>query len=165
MPSRFTRETLINCLCGRIAIAEMQRGARNLNIFLYMPRFPRSVRMSANRQILRSIYYFAAQTINQHFPRQPTKTPNSVLRPLDEMLIYLYANSSFVSAASLDFGVFGGCHYYGQRVAGRAFRFYGLCSTSHVTVCQSRDAILSLLIIRVGSINNISRPFAMHSTF
>jgi len=68
---------LINCLYGRIAIAEMPRGAgqdiplniltRNLNIFLYMLRFLRSVRKSAKRQTFHIIYYFAAQTINQHF--------------------------------------------------------------------------------------------------
>jgi hypothetical protein len=57
-------ETLINCLCGRIAAL---RGARNLDIFPNMPRFLRSVRKSASRQTLRSIYYFAAQTINQRF--------------------------------------------------------------------------------------------------
>jgi len=37
------KEPLINCLCGRIAAL---RGARNLNIFLYMPRFLRSVRLA-----------------------------------------------------------------------------------------------------------------------
>ena len=41
---------------------------RNLNIFLYMPRFLRSVRKPANRQTLHIICYFAAQRINQHFP-------------------------------------------------------------------------------------------------
>ena len=43
------------------------------------------------------------------YSRQPPKTPNSALRSLDKMLIYLYVNSAFVSVASLDFGVFGGC--------------------------------------------------------
>jgi len=52
------KETLINPLYGRITIAEMPRGARNLNIFLYMPRFLRSVRKPANRQTLHIIYYF-----------------------------------------------------------------------------------------------------------
>ena len=51
-------ETLINSLCGRIAIAYMPRGARNLNIFLYMPRFLRSVRKSAYRQTLHIIFNF-----------------------------------------------------------------------------------------------------------
>ena len=50
------KETLINCLSGRIAAL---RGARNLNIFLYMPRFLRSVRLALH----------PAQTINQHFPK------------------------------------------------------------------------------------------------
>ena len=45
----------------------MPRSARNLDIFLYMPRFMRSVRMSAKRQTLHSIYYFAAQAITQCF--------------------------------------------------------------------------------------------------
>ena len=48
------KETLINCLCGRIAAL---RGARNLNIFIYMPRFLRSVRLALH----------PAQTINQGF--------------------------------------------------------------------------------------------------
>ena len=48
-------ETLINSPCGRIASL---RGARNLNIFLYMPRFPRSVRLALH----------PAQRINQCFP-------------------------------------------------------------------------------------------------
>ena len=48
-------EMLINCLCGRIAIAETPRGAHNLDIFPYMSRFPRSVRMSACWQTLRCI--------------------------------------------------------------------------------------------------------------
>ena len=48
------KETLINCLCGRIAAL---RGARNLNIFLYMPRFLRSVRAAQ----------YPAQTITQSF--------------------------------------------------------------------------------------------------
>jgi len=48
------KETLINCLSGRIATL---RGARNLNIFLYMSRFLRSVRLALH----------PAQTINQHF--------------------------------------------------------------------------------------------------
>jgi len=47
-------ETLINCLCGRIAAL---RGARNLNIFPYMSRFLRSVRLALH----------PAQTINQGF--------------------------------------------------------------------------------------------------
>ena len=47
-------ETLINSLCGRIVAL---RGARNLNIFLYMPRFLRSVRLALH----------PAQTINQCF--------------------------------------------------------------------------------------------------
>ena len=50
-----SKETLINCLCGRIAAL---RGARNLNIFQYMPRFLRSVRLALH----------PAQAINQHFP-------------------------------------------------------------------------------------------------
>jgi len=73
-------KTLINSLCGRIAIADMPRGAgqdiplniltRNLNILLYMLRFLRSVRKSACRQTLHIIRIFAAQRINQHFLRQ-----------------------------------------------------------------------------------------------
>ena len=51
---RYAKETLINCLCGRIAAL---RGARNLNIFQYMPRFLRSVRLALH----------TAQTINQCF--------------------------------------------------------------------------------------------------
>ena len=47
-------ETLINCLCRRIATL---RGARNLNIFLYMPRFLRYVRLALH----------PAQAINQRF--------------------------------------------------------------------------------------------------
>jgi hypothetical protein len=50
------RETLINCLGGRIAAL---RGARNLDISLYMPRLLRSVRLVLH----------PAQTINQCFPR------------------------------------------------------------------------------------------------
>jgi len=61
------KETLINSLCGRIAIADMPRSACNLNIFLYMPQFLRSVHMSAKRQTLHIIYYFTAQTITQCF--------------------------------------------------------------------------------------------------
>ena len=48
------KKALINCLCGRIAAL---RGARNLNIFLYKPRFLRSVRLALH----------PAQTINQRF--------------------------------------------------------------------------------------------------
>ena len=48
-------ETLINCLRGRIAAL---RGARNLNIFLYMLRFLRSVRLA----------FHPAQAINKRFP-------------------------------------------------------------------------------------------------
>jgi len=55
-PSVFVRESLINCLCGRIATL---RGARNLNIVLYMPRFLRSVRLALH----------PAQAINQRFHR------------------------------------------------------------------------------------------------
>ena len=43
--------------------------------------------------------------------RQPPKTPNSALRSLTEMLIYLCVNSAFGSVASLDFGLFGACLY------------------------------------------------------
>jgi len=50
------REALINCPCGRIASL---RGARNLNIFLYMPRFLRSVRLALH----------PAQAITQSFPK------------------------------------------------------------------------------------------------
>ena len=50
----FLKETLINCPCGRIAAL---RGARNLNIFLYMLRFLRSVRLALH----------PTQTINQGF--------------------------------------------------------------------------------------------------
>ena len=60
------KEMLINSLYRRIAAL---RGARNLNILLYMLRFLRSVRVSAKRQTLHSIYYFAAQAINQCFPK------------------------------------------------------------------------------------------------
>ena len=49
------KKALINCLYGRIAAL---RGARNLDIFLYMPRFLRSVRLALH----------PAQTINQCFP-------------------------------------------------------------------------------------------------
>jgi len=48
------KETLINCLCGRIAAL---RGARNLDILSYMPRFLRSVRLALH----------PAQAINQGF--------------------------------------------------------------------------------------------------
>jgi hypothetical protein len=51
------KETLINCLCGRIAKLFAPRGARNLDIFLYMPRFLRSVRLALH----------PAQTIYQRF--------------------------------------------------------------------------------------------------
>jgi hypothetical protein len=54
---RLPRETLINCLSGRIASL---CGARNLNIFMYMPRFLRSVRLALH----------PAQTINQRFPKE-----------------------------------------------------------------------------------------------
>ena len=47
-------KALINCLCGRIAAL---RGTRNLDIFLYMPQFLRSVRLALH----------PAQTINQRF--------------------------------------------------------------------------------------------------
>jgi len=43
-------ETLINCLCGRIAIADTPRGARNLDYPFDMSRLLRSVRVSAQRQ-------------------------------------------------------------------------------------------------------------------
>ena len=52
-PAEAIREMLINSLCGRIAAL---RGARNLNILLYMLRFLRSVRVSAKRQTLHSIH-------------------------------------------------------------------------------------------------------------
>ena len=52
------KEALINRLCGRIAAL---RGARNLDIFLYMPRFLRSVRLALH----------PAQTINQRFLNTP----------------------------------------------------------------------------------------------
>jgi hypothetical protein len=48
------RETLNNCLSGRIAAL---RGARNLDILFYMPRFLRSVRLALH----------PAQTIIQRF--------------------------------------------------------------------------------------------------
>jgi len=48
------KKTLINCLCGRIAAL---RGARDLDIFRYMPRFLRSVRLALH----------PTQVINQHF--------------------------------------------------------------------------------------------------
>ena len=63
-------ETLSNSLCGRIAIAETPRGTRNLNIFLYMPWFLRSVRVSSKWQTLHSISNFAAQRITRHFLRE-----------------------------------------------------------------------------------------------
>ena len=47
-------ETRVNCLSGRIAAL---RGARNLNIFLYMSRFLGSVRLAIH----------PAQIINQGF--------------------------------------------------------------------------------------------------
>ena len=50
------KEALSNCLCGRIAAL---RGARNLNISLYMPRFLRSVRAAQ----------YPAQAITQSFLR------------------------------------------------------------------------------------------------
>jgi len=67
-----TRETLINCLCGRIAKVQCRAVRyskqvqfvpvcciyRNLNIFLYMSRFLRSVRLALH----------PTQTINQCFP-------------------------------------------------------------------------------------------------
>ena len=55
------RKALINCLCGRIAAL---RGTRNLDIFLYMPRFLRSVRLALH----------PAQTINQRFLRRCGKS-------------------------------------------------------------------------------------------
>jgi len=55
---RRSKEMLINSLCGRIAIANMPCGTRNLNIFLYMPRPLRFVRVSAQRQTLHVIYNF-----------------------------------------------------------------------------------------------------------
>ena len=50
------KSIITNCLCGRIAAL---RGARNLNIFLYMLRFMRSVRLALHH----------AQIINQRFPK------------------------------------------------------------------------------------------------
>ena len=46
----------------------------------------------------------------RHYMRRLPKTPDSALRSLDKMLIYLCVNSAFVSVASLDSEVFGGCH-------------------------------------------------------
>ena len=80
MKSR-TKETLINCLCGRIAklscravrycqqvqIVPVGSIYRNLNIFLYMPRFLRSVRLALH----------PAQTINQGFPNGPLAKSNA----------------------------------------------------------------------------------------
>ncbi|MDR0310285.1 MAG: type II secretion system GspH family protein, partial [Acidobacteriota bacterium] len=54
------KETLINCLRGRIAKLFTLCGARNLNIFLYMPRPLGSVRLALH----------PAQTINQRFPNE-----------------------------------------------------------------------------------------------
>jgi len=51
---------------------------------------------------------------------QPPQTPNSALRSLDKMFIYLWLGAinrrpytAFVSVASLDFGVCGGCQLPG----------------------------------------------------
>ena len=49
-------EMLINYLCGRFTAL---RGARNLDIFPYMSRFMRSVRLTLH----------PVQAINQHFIR------------------------------------------------------------------------------------------------
>ena len=54
------KETRINCLSGRIAAL---RGARNIKIFQYMPRFLRSARLALH----------PARTINQGFPKGPYK--------------------------------------------------------------------------------------------
>ena len=54
------KKTLIYYLCGRIAAL---RGARNLDIFLYMPRFLRSVRLALH----------PAQIINQRFLKKTLK--------------------------------------------------------------------------------------------
>ena len=53
--TNYTKETLINCLCGRIAAL---RGTRNLDYPFDMSRFLRSVRLTLH----------PAQTINQGFP-------------------------------------------------------------------------------------------------
>ena len=47
-----------------------------------------------------------------NYDRQPPKTPDSALRSLDKMLIYLRVNSAFVSVVSLDSEVFGACRYF-----------------------------------------------------
>ena len=60
-----------------------------------------------NKKVYKEI--FALQ--GKYF-RQSLKTPNSALRSLTEMLIYLCVNSAFGSVASLDFGVFGACHLF-----------------------------------------------------
>ena len=49
------RETLIHCLCGRIAVL---RGTRNIGYHVDMSRFLRSVRLA----------FHPAQAINQGFP-------------------------------------------------------------------------------------------------
>ena len=54
------KKALINCLCGRIAAL---RGASNLNIFLYTPRFLRSVRLTDRRNKL----YFPFRPPIHHF--------------------------------------------------------------------------------------------------
>jgi hypothetical protein len=72
-------ETLIKCPCGRIAAL---RGARNLDICFYMPRFLRSVRLALH----------PAQTINQCFLKaHPERTHASVFRNERSAEIYLRA--------------------------------------------------------------------------
>ena len=66
-------------------------------------------------RLLERINQLAAEGLAFIYTRQPPKTPNSALRFLDEMLIYLCVNSASVSVASLDFGVFGGCHHSPSR--------------------------------------------------
>ena len=58
------KETLINCLSGRIAAL---RGARNLNIFLYMSRFLRSVRLALHPAQAINQCFLKEALINQHF--------------------------------------------------------------------------------------------------
>jgi len=80
-------EPLINCLCGRIAAL---RGARNLNIFLYMPRFLRSVRLALH----------PAQAINRRF--------------LTSALLLIAISAFAETAAAADFSIFVGAEIPGS---------------------------------------------------
>ena len=90
---------LINCLCSQGRFANrpyILRGARNLNIFLYMPRFLRSVRLAL----------YQAQTINRHFFKGLLTQFGHMCRILPIILLLTLCSVSV--AEELDLGIVKG---------------------------------------------------------